>query len=252
MRFTRARTICCALVVTAAAFASPAMAIVPIGAGSSFGIDADGWKFVDVPGVGNYVDVESGYPADVVYSLTGGNPGGFISAKDPSNLTFFFAAPSKFLGDQSLVYGGTLQYDIKVNPATPEWTGDPDVVLISQAGVLVYDFGQSAAVNPGASFSTRTIPWTESGWRVGTINGGAVTQQQFQQVVSNLSSLLVAGEFVASTGGPETFETASLDNVMLTPVPEPSEALLMALGLAGVVLAARRRRQRSSVPRRDT
>jgi len=244
MNFTRARKMCGALAVTAAAFSPAAMAIVPIGASSTFDTDADGWKFVDVPGVGNYVDVQPGYPADVVYSSTGGNPGGFIAATDPSNLTFFFAAPGKFLGDQSLVYGGTLKYDIKVNPATPEWTGDPDVVLISQAGVLVYDFGQSAAANPGASFSSRTIPWTESGWRIGNINGSAVTQQQFQQVVTSLGSLLIAGEFIASTPGvSSTFETASLDNVMLTPVPEPSAAVLMVLGLVGVTLAARRRKR---------
>lgn len=250
MTFEQARLVCGAVAVAVAAFSPVAAAIVPAGASSTFESDADGWKFVDVPGVGNYVDVQAGYPADVVYSATGGNLGGFIAATDPSNLTFFFAAPGKFLGDQSLLYGGTLRYDIKVDPATPAWTGDPDVVLVSNAGVLVYDLGQSDANNPGTSFSSRTIPWTEAGWRVGSINGSAVTQQQFQQVVSNLGSLLIAGEFVASTPGQaSTFETASLDNVMLAPVPEPSEAALMALGLAGVMLATRQRMRKAGAGR---
>lgn len=242
MHTVRTRRLCTALAVLALTVAPSAQAIVAVGASSSFDTDADGWTFVDVPGGGNYVNVLAGFPAAVVYAGIGGNPDGFISAKDPSDQTFFFSAPSKFLGNQSLLYGGTLSYDIKVDPASPPWTGDPDVVLTSAAGVLVYDFGQSAANNPGASFSTRTIPWTEAGWRVGSINGGAVTQQQFQQVIASLDRLLIAGEFVASTiGVPSTFETASLDNVTLAPVPEPAEALLMALGLAGVVLAARRR-----------
>lgn len=242
MKTHRIRRACGAIAIAATLASPAAMAIVPIGASSTFDTNDDGWKFVDVPGVGNYADVQTGYPASVVYSATGGNPGGYISATDPSNLTFFFAAPAKFLGDQSLVYGGTLKYDIKVDPATPAWTGDPDVVLVSTAGILVYDVGTQAADNPGTSFSTRTIGWTEVGWRVGSITGTAATKTQFQQVIADVDRLMIAGEFVASTPGvAASFETASLDNVMLTPVPEPSEALLMALGLAGVLSSARLR-----------
>jgi len=234
MQSSRSR-FCAVLAALGAAVVAPAAQA----ASSTFDGGAEGWQLVDVSGGGTYTDVQPGYPVPVMYAAAGGNPGGFISATDPSGLTFFFAAPAQFLGDQSALYGGSLKYDIKVEAVGDPWTGDPDVVLISNAGVLVYDFGTSAANNPGTSFAARTIPWTESGWRVSSINGAAVTEQQFRQVTSSLTGLLIAGEFVASTGGPESFETASLDNVMLTPVPEPSEALLMALGLAGVLLARR-------------
>lgn len=58
------------------------------------------------------------------------------------------------------------------------------------------------------------------------------------------------GEFVASTiGDAAAFEVASLDNVMPTPVPEPGEAVLMALGLIGAVAAVRGRKQRGGTER---
>lgn len=71
-----------------------------------------------------------------------------------------------------------------------------------------------------------------------------MTPAQFQQVMSNLTALFVTGEYIASTPGlPSTFEVAGLDNVMLTPEPEPSASVLMTLGLVGVAWAARRRLQ---------
>ena len=228
-----------AIVVAAALASASASAVVSIEVSSTFDADADGWKFVDVPGVGNYVLIVSG-PSDVAYSATGGSPGGFISAKDPSNNTFFFTAPGKFLADQSAMYGGLLKYDLKLDPATPQWTGDPDVVLISDSGVLVYDIGNE----PGTSFSTRVVPWSEAGWRVGSLSGAQVSAGQFQNVIGNLGALMIAGEFVASTPGLDaTFETASLDNVVLTPVPEPSMVMLMSLGVLGIMGAACRRKR---------
>jgi len=228
-----------AVVVAAALASASASAVVSIEVSSTFDVDADGWTFVDVPGVGNYTTILSG-PLAVTYSANNGNPGGFISAKDPSNNTFFFTAPGKFLGDQSAMYGGLLKYDLKLDPATPQWTGDPDVVLISDSGVLVYDIGNE----PGSSFSTRVVPWSEAGWRVGSLGGAQVSAGQFQNVIGNLGALMIAGEFVASTPGLDaTFETASLDNVVLTPVPEPSIAMLMSLGVLGVIGAACRRKR---------
>ncbi len=223
-----------ALVVAAALASSPASAIVSIEVASTFDTDVDSWAFVDVPGVGNYTTILSG-PLAVTYSATGG----FISAKDPSNNTFFFTAPGKFLGDQSAMYGGLLKYDLKLDPATPQWTGDPDVVLISDSGVLVYDIGNE----PGTSFSTRVVPWSEGGWRIGSLGGAQVSAAQFQNVIGHLGALMIGGEFVASTpGSAATFETASLDNVVLTAVPEPSVAVLMSLGLLGIGAACRRKR----------
>lgn len=234
---------CTAAVVAATTFASaPASALVSIDVSSTFDTDADGWQFIDVPGnaaqTPNFVTLLGG-PSAVNYVASGGNPGGYISAQDPSNNTFFFTAPGKFLGDQAAMYGGVLKYDIKLDPATPQWTGDPDVVLISDSGVLVYDIG----TEPGATFSNRVVPWSEAGWRVGSLGGAQVSQALFQNVIGNLGALLIAGEFVASTPGvPASFEVASLDNVILTPVPEPSIALLMSLGVIGIGAICRRKR----------
>lgn len=231
-----------AAVLAASIASAPASAIVLVGASSTFDTDAEGWQYVDVPGnaasTADFVTLLGG-PSAVNYVASGGNPGGYISAQDPSNNTFFFTAPAPFLGNQSLLYGGALTFDFRVTPATPAWTGDPDVVLISNAGVLVYDIG----TQPGATFTSRVVPWSEAGWRVGSLAGAQVTQTQFQSVIGNLGALLIAGEFIASSPGTAaSFEVASLDNVMLTPVPEPSMALLMSLGIVGIGAACRRQR----------
>ena len=211
---------------------------------STFDTGDDGWRFVDVPGQAggpNFTTILSG-PSIPIHSASGGNPGGFISAQDPSDQTFFFDAPAKFLGNQSAAYGGSLRFDVKTSPAIPEWTGDPDVLLISGSAVLVFDF----ADNPGTAFVTRTVGLSEGLWRVGGLNGAFATQSELLGVLGNLTALRIRGEYVSSVvGDPSTFELASLDNVVLTPVPEPKIALLMSLGVVAIGYAFSRRPKRS-------
>lgn len=198
---------------------------------STFDADADGWKYVDILGNAAYTDANilSGYPADVTYAS------GAISAKDPSGNTFFFNAPAKFLGDKSAYYGGRLAFDVKVDQVDSPWTADSDVVLVSGSTVIVYDF----ADNPGTSFVSRTVPWTETGWRMNGNGGPAVTTETFQSVIANVTAMRILGEFIVSNSAAQ-FETTTLDNVALAPVPEPSEAMLMALGIFGVIASLRR------------
>jgi hypothetical protein len=87
-----------AALIACAAVPVPASAAVS----STFDTGDDGWRFVDVPGQAggpNFTTILSG-PSTPIYSASGGNPGGFVSAQDPSDQTFFFDAPAKFLGNQ--------------------------------------------------------------------------------------------------------------------------------------------------------
>lgn len=243
MQSSQVRRLLAVATVAAAAVVCPAHAVVAIPVptvSSTFDADADGWKYVDILGNAAYTDANilENFPADVTYA------GGVISAKDPSSNTFFFNAPGKFLGDKSAYYGGKLTFDVKVDQTDSPWTADSDVVLVSGTTVIVYDF----ANNPGTDFVSRTVTMTEAGWRMDGNGGVAVTAATFQAVLGNLTAVRLLGEFIASNSATQ-FETTSLDNVTLAPVPEPSEAMLMAFGIAGLAAVMRRRNRAAGTNR---
>lgn len=73
---------------------------------STFDTDADGWTVIDFPGSGNYSAVNGSFTSSW-------NPAGHISRTDMSSFSFFFSAPSMFLGDQSIHLGGELKFDLR-------------------------------------------------------------------------------------------------------------------------------------------
>jgi gliding motility-associated-like protein len=141
------------------------------------------------------------------WNLTGGNPGGHIRMTDGSTGgTWYFVAPAKFLGSKCDAYGKFLRYDqFADNHSNPN--AFADIELIGGGIRLVFD-------HPILPFPT----WThydlflreDAGWRVNTTNGLVPTQAQFKQVLSNITSLRIRGEFhhfAVDYGG--------LDNVLL-------------------------------------
>ena len=199
---------------------------------STFNADAEGWGAVD--GIyGSYGSAGTAF--SVTYSGSGGKPGGYISATDPSDNTFAFEAPSAFLGNKSAYYGGSLKFDLKVNlNGVPVWDEGVEVVLASNSLTLTRDIG----INPPADWTSYAFDLTESGWRVGGPGGALATQAEFQSVLGNLSRLRIIGEY-----GNGVAETTSLDNVGLVQVPElASTAVWTATGLGLFALLRRSRR----------
>lgn len=138
---------------------------------------------------------------------SGGNPGGHIRMTDGSTGgTWYFVAPAKFLGAKCDAYGKFLRYDqFADNHSNPN--AFADVELIGNGIRLVFD-------HPILPFPT----WThydlflreDAGWRINTTTGQVPTQAQFKQVLANITSLRIRGEFhhfAVDFGG--------LDNVML-------------------------------------
>lgn len=202
---------------------------IPISAGlavSNFDTDSDGWTAVDVPTYGPYDSL--GAPVAVTYHGGGGNPGGHISASDPSVQTFLFEAPAKFTGDKSAFYGQALTFDLLVDLAgAGTWEEGVEVVLVGGGLTVVRDIG----INPLGVWQTLSFNLNETGWS--KEGGGAVSVSEFQLVLGGLTRLRIVGEYASGV-----VETTALDNVAL--VPEPRQTTVWtSLFLGGLVLARR-------------
>ena len=156
---------------------------------SDFDANVDGWTIV-------------GDVASFAWQSTGGDPGGYISWVDQATgANAYYEAPAAYLGEDAEYYGGSLSYDIEDTGS--DFSGVPDVELISNTTTLDYTVGQA-----GTSWTFYTVPLTETGWTVqGT--GAAVTAGQMQQVLGDLTGVLIRAEYV--TGD----ETGGLDNVAM-------------------------------------
>jgi hypothetical protein len=183
---------------------------------SNFNTDAEGWT-------------SFGDGSPVQWRATGGNPDGHIAVGD--NLqgdTWFFLAPTKFLGDASAAYGEFLSFDLRQNVTTNQYN-DRDVILTGAGMTLIYD----TPVNPATSgFTSYSVPLVgAAGWTFGSLSGRAATEAEMQTVLGDLTSLRIRGEY---SGG---LDQGFLDNVVLggNPiVPEPASIVIYCLGAACV------------------
>jgi hypothetical protein len=199
---------------------------------STFDTDSEGWSVADWDG--NLTHIVGTYP--VTYNASGGNPGGYISSTDPSSNNFLFAAPAKFLGNQTAAYGGSLQLDTfdQNQPTVSSF-----LVLLTGAGLRL----ASPVVNPpDTSWTSYTVSLTPSGW--GIIGSGVQpTVTQMQTVLGSLDGLYIQGDWHFGS------DFSGLDNVILNAgvpenaaVPEPTSTLsLLALGTLGTASTLKRK-----------
>ncbi len=172
------------------------------------------------------------------FIATGGNPGGYIHGVDQvEGGTWYFVAPSKFLGNDTAAYGQDLSFELRMRGDGPLF--DNSDVILSGGGLnLVFD---TTAIPQDQIWTSYTITLNEnSGWKVGDSTGPAPTQAQFLSVLSDLTGLQIRGEFIT---GPDN---GDLDNVTLggAPVPEPSTLTLAGLAVFGLGAGALCRRRR--------
>lgn len=139
---------------------------------------------------------------------SGGNPGGHIRATDASTGgTWYFVAPAKFLGFKCDAYDHYLRYDQFVsNNSNPNNT--PDISIEGAGGLrLVFD----NPMLPGTTWTHFDVLLREdAGWRLNTLNGPVPTETQFKQVLANVTSLRIRGEYFSFAD-----DFGGLDNVVL-------------------------------------
>ncbi|MBL7827583.1 MAG: hypothetical protein JNJ57_13195, partial [Saprospiraceae bacterium] len=143
-----------------------------------------------------------------VWQSTGGTPGGYIRTTDASTGgTWYFVAPDKFEGIKCDAYGRFLRYDQYVsNNSNPN--NNPDVVIKGGANLtLVFN----NPVLPGTSWTHYDILLREdAGWRLNNLNGATPTEAQFRDVLTNITSLRIRGEYYSQAD-----DYGGLDNVNL-------------------------------------
>ncbi len=193
---------------------------------STFDTDNEGWQVVDIKNPSGYVAtpvVDFTYVADY-------NAGVIYKADPTPTDSYFFSAASKFLGNQSAMFGGTLSYD--------EWNYDDGVldtgVILAGNGHSIYRTNMSG---PHGAMTHYNLGLTANpDWHLDSPTGTIATNSDIQSILSNLSGMYILGDWVYGT------DTAALDNVaMSAPVPEP--ATMALLGVGSLLLLRHRRRQ---------
>jgi hypothetical protein len=134
--------------------------------------------------------------------------------------TEYWQAPAKFLGAQSVAYGGTLSFDL-ANPPGFGLFDQEDIILQGGGLTLVYDLGTP----PGANFVHYSIPMSEGGWTRDGLAGPAATQTEFLTALSNITQIFIRAEFQLGE------DTEYLDNVVLSGPVTAVDGVLRGLAL---------------------
>lgn len=159
----------------------------------TFDVDAQGWTTL--------------WGADIKYEQTGGRPGGHLTATDNlAQSTWFWVAPPKYLGNQTVYAGRSLTFDLKQSLSGSSFDA-ADVWLSGNGVELVYD----DPTNPGKDWTSYTVPLDgKPGWfRVTPAGNVAATAEDMRSALANVAYLRIRGEFEVG------FDVGGLDNVVL-------------------------------------
>ncbi len=191
------RTVCllALLLGSMAAASSPPIA-------SAFSRGAEGWTILDL-NCANYSQSVGG--GALTWIASGGAPGGFLRATDPSAFCYSYESPLAFEGDRSGYVGGTLRWRVRTNVA--DWTPGSVLIVIGGGLILVADVPQPA-VNVWINYQVPLVP---ASFHLNSTAGAAVTAPQLQAALANLTSIRISAEFGSEAGE----ETVDLDSVVL-------------------------------------
>ena len=170
---------------------------------STFDTDADGWQSVTLP-------YPSAVPPTVLGTFAPQWVAGYITIADPDGSgpvgnTEYWQAPAKFLGDQSLAYHGSLEFDLANSGSSFGTFYQEDVILLGGGLTLVHDLGTA----PGASFSHYVTPLLEGAWYRDGLTGPVATRDELVIALGSITQLFIRAEFQL---GPDV---EYLDNVTL-------------------------------------
>lgn len=174
---------------------------------STFSASAESWQSLTLP------YPEPGSPPTILGTYTPDWSPGYISLEDPDGSsptgnTQYWSAPPKFLGNQSLAYGGTLSCYLRDDGSGHGTFHQEDVYLIGGGLTLVYDLTNPA---PELMYTNVVVPLIEgTGWRHDNLAGAAATQADMLTALNSLTAIYIRAEYQL---GPDL---AYLSNVVIT------------------------------------
>ncbi|HEY9005395.1 MAG TPA: FG-GAP-like repeat-containing protein [Ohtaekwangia sp.] len=173
---------------------------------SNFNSSADGWTCVE----------QGGTSVTPSYSATGGNPGGYLSedfftTSLPNSNQWYWQAPVKFLGNQSLSYNQTLSFDLQQSQnGTDTSVGD---IILTNTVDGIYLFYPLPTRPATGSWSSYTVSLHETaGWKKGSLFGPAPTKDELKRVLVNLTALKIRAKYMGVVTGSYI---ARIDNVVM-------------------------------------
>jgi hypothetical protein len=155
-----------------------------------FSTSAQGWMIASDTGV-----------VDPLFEPRGGDPGGYISAKDEEGgETWYYRAPAGVLALLAAAEYGAITYSVRQSEVEPGFPDD-DVVIVGTAGRLSYRFDHA----PGTNWTRFSAPLSAAGWRWNW--NMPATQDQMRSVLTNPIRLEIRGEYRTGTdvGGLDAF-----------------------------------------------
>jgi hypothetical protein len=177
---------------------------------STFETNAEGWVSVDL-NCSNFNSVLS--QAAVNHQASGGDPGGCISAVDPSGNCYAFQAPAAYLGNQSAFVGS--QFSFSIRTTANDWLPGSVFILVGDNGkVLVHDFA-----HPTSAWQRVGVPLVAGSFRQNTAGGAAVSEALFLAVMGDLEQVRISAEFADQAGEENSF----LDSVHMGELPCPAD-----------------------------
>lgn len=167
----------------------------------TFDTSGEGWTVNDYDAVKGVLRTETSTP---VFSLTGGNPDGYIYHVDKSEGSWYFVAPDDFVQKLRNCYSQTLTFDLKQSATDQQGLAKHNVVLVGNDIILSFN----ASRNPGISWTNYSVKLDSTGlWRKQSAK--LASADEVKQVINTLEKVLILGEFRA---GPDT---GGLDNVIV-------------------------------------
>ncbi|MBC7771175.1 MAG: hypothetical protein H7210_01640 [Pyrinomonadaceae bacterium] len=160
---------------------------------STFDADLESW----------WIFRDANYPT---WDANQGNPGGCMHVVDRvEGDCWRFVAPPAYLGNHTEALGGTLRFDLRA--PGQQACDSPSFVEISGGGVtLDFDLDSLSGTPIWRAYAVPLSPslaWTRIS------DGAPPTVQDFERVLSSVTSLTIRGEFVSGN------DAAFLDNVAL-------------------------------------
>jgi len=160
----------------------------PADAWDSFDRDTQGWQ--------------SDGGCKLSFSPAGGNFGGYLNGEDNAVGIWYYVASDRIVKALHNGYGKTLSFDLEQSAVDAQFDAD-DIVVTDGVTTLTYN----TTSNPATTWTPYDIKLDEqSGWKKGKT---AVKKAELLQVLSNLTSLKIRGEYRLG------HDKGGLDNVSL-------------------------------------